>query len=71
MCFLNNPLPTFVNIEFIQLVKVFFCVDSRCTGEKKKKKEKIVNEKKYLVLFLFLKKINGIHFKPKVHSSRC
>lgn len=38
MSFLKNPLLTFANIEFIQLVNVFFCVNSRCTGEKKKEK---------------------------------
>lgn len=36
----------------------------------KKKKQKTVNGKSYLVLFLFLKKIHGIHLKSKVCSSR-
>lgn len=35
MSLLKNTILTFDNIEFIQVVKVFFWVHSRCTGEKR------------------------------------
>lgn len=38
MSFLKNSFLTFANIEFIQLVKVFFCVNSRCTGRRTNRK---------------------------------
>lgn len=52
MYFLKNTILTFDNIEFIQVVKVFFWVHSRCTVEKRK--EKMVSQKK-IICFSFPK----------------